>query len=505
MEGPGENRPAADAQGLGSAERLAALRQAGLSAAPYEAMERFARLVARALNVPVALVSLVEADRQVFPGMVGLAEPWASTRQTPLSHSLCQHVAASGSPLVLPDARLDERTCSSLAIPDLGVIAYAGMPLTDAEGHVLGSLCAIDQRPRAWTEQELADLTDLAAAWSGELRLRFVSLHARQAQAAAEEAGREARSYAAQIAVALQRAQLVLRAAADLAGTTGLDEVRRSVRNLVSGELKPAYVGLVLVDGKELRRVADPDVSYVTEVRSPAYPLDSPLPSARAIRDGEMVVVDDHRQVGTRYGPAGAEFEAAGLQSAVCVPLPGAERTLGALVLGWTAPHQVDLTEQAVLTAVAGYTARAVERALLLDERVRVARELQQAMLTDLPDIPGLQLAATYRPAAASELVGGDWYDAYQLPTQSYGRRTGPAGAVLPVALTIGDITGHDIRSAAVMGQVRSMLRQADLVGHLGPAGAVAAVEGPARTWRLTRPAPSCTATWCPAVKPPGS
>src|ERR1700760_3392976 len=119
---------------LDSAERLTALRQAGLTAAPDEAMERVARLVASSLRVPVALVSLVEADRQVFPGMVGLAEPYATTRQTPLSHSMCQHVATSGSPLILPDARLDKRTCASLAIPDLGVVAYAGMPLTDGAG-----------------------------------------------------------------------------------------------------------------------------------------------------------------------------------------------------------------------------------------------------------------------------------------------------------------------------------------------------------------------------------
>ena len=221
-------------------------------------------------------MSLVEAGRQVFPGMAGLAEPWATTRQTPLSHSLCRHVAASGSPLVLADARLDERACSSLAIGDLGVAAYAGMPLTGTDGHVLGSLCAIDHRPRAWTGQELADLADLAAACSGELRLRIMTQHAQRAQTRAERAGQEARSSAAQTAVALQRAQLMLQAAADLAGTTGLNEVRRSPRNLVSGDLKPAYVGLVLLDGRELRRVVDPDVSYVTEARSPAFPLTVP-------------------------------------------------------------------------------------------------------------------------------------------------------------------------------------------------------------------------------------
>ena len=143
---------------------------------------------------------------------------------------------------------------------------------------------------------------------------------------------------------------------------------------------------------------------------------------------------------------------------------------LGTLVLGWDTPHQVDVTEQAVLTAIAGYTARAIERALYLDERVTVAIQLQQAMLTDLPAVSGLQLGALYRPAADGELVGGDWYDAYPLGA---GRVS-----VLPLVLTVGDVTGHDMQAATIMGQIRSMLRQADF-DHpdRGPAAAVTAVE----------------------------
>src|ERR1035438_2300047 len=115
----------ADVTALSSPGRLAALRQVGLGAAADAGMERLARLVASTLQVPVALVSLVEKNRQVFPGMVGLAEPWATTRQTPLSHSMCQHVTASGSPLILLGRREDERTCNNLAIGDLGEIGRA--------------------------------------------------------------------------------------------------------------------------------------------------------------------------------------------------------------------------------------------------------------------------------------------------------------------------------------------------------------------------------------------
>jgi GAF domain-containing protein len=335
-DGPGPANAGRDALSsaerlaVSSAERLAVLRQVGLTAAADEGMERFARLVTRILSVPVALVSLVEADRQVFPGMVGLAEPWATSRQTPLSHSLCQHVTVSGRPLILPDARQDEQMCTSMAISDLGVVAYAGMPLTDGRGHVLGSLCAIDERPRAWSQRELTDLADLAAACSAELRLRIVSQQAERALAEAEVARQTAegsreqvQAYAAQAQVALERSELMLRAAEDLADTSGLIEVRRRVRDLVSGALKPAYVGLVLRDGQQLRRVPDPEITYAHEHFRAVVPLDSPLPSARAIRHGQLIVSHDQSTVETLQGeedPAGHGAEV--LQSAAYIRFP---------------------------------------------------------------------------------------------------------------------------------------------------------------------------------------
>jgi serine phosphatase RsbU (regulator of sigma subunit) len=455
MTGPGKIPVpvSADVGALSSPGRLAALRQVGLGAAADAGMERLARLVASTLQVPVALVSLVERDRQVFPGMVGLAEPWATTRQTPLSHSMCQHVTASGSPLILSDAREEERTCDNLAIGDLGVIAYAGMPLTDGQGHVLGSLCAIDVRPRSWTAQELADLADLAEAGSADLRLRIVSMQAH---------------------VALERSKLALRAAEELADTTSLVDVRTKVRDLVTGGLRPAYIGLALVDGEQLRRLPDPEISYLTEMIEPVFPLSSSRPSAHAVRAGQIVLITDRAALEHGYGPdAAATFAASGLETVVCVPIPGTRRTLGTLILGWATPYQIDVGERAILSTIAGYTGRAVERALYLDDRITAARQLQQAMLTDLPATPGLRLAALYRPAAHADLVGGDWYDAYPLPSHA-----GETGPVPTLAVTVGDITGHDMRAAAIMGQVRSMLRQADLDHQgLGPAAAVTAME----------------------------
>lgn len=154
-------------------ERLATLRRLALLDTPAEeAFDRLTQLASKIIDAPVALVSLVDRDRQFFKSHVGLAEPWASQRETPLSHSFCQHAVASGEPLVVEDAREDPLLRENLAIPDLGVIAYAGIPLITDAGHALGSFCVIDSEPRKWTADELETLRDLAAGVMSEIELR---------------------------------------------------------------------------------------------------------------------------------------------------------------------------------------------------------------------------------------------------------------------------------------------------------------------------------------------
>lgn len=154
-------------------KRLEALVGAGLlDTAAEEPFDRLTRLVSRVLGVPVSLVSLVAADRQFFKSQVGLPEPWATARETPLSHSFCQHVVTLQEPLIVERAEADPRVCDNLAIRDLGVAAYLGVPLRTPEGHVLGSLCAIDTKPRPWSEDDLLTLQDIAHAVMGEISLR---------------------------------------------------------------------------------------------------------------------------------------------------------------------------------------------------------------------------------------------------------------------------------------------------------------------------------------------
>lgn len=154
-------------------ERLAALRESTLLDTPTEeAFDRLTRLAARILHTPAALVSLVDKDRQFFKSRLGLPEPWASLGETPLSYSFCQHTVASGEPLIIQDAREHPLVFDNLAIAELQVVSYAGIPLITSDGQVLGSFCVLDDHPRIWSEDEIAILTDLAGAVMSEIELR---------------------------------------------------------------------------------------------------------------------------------------------------------------------------------------------------------------------------------------------------------------------------------------------------------------------------------------------
>ncbi|UFS72675.1 ATP-binding protein [Geomonas sp. RF6] len=154
-------------------ERLAALRAVALLDTPTEeAFDRLAWLATRSLHAPVALVSLVDADRQFFKSCIGLPEPWQAQRETPLTHSFCKYNRVAGKPLVIEDARQDPLFRDNLAVKDLNVIAYLGMPLVTADGYILGSFCVIDGKPRQWTEEEISIVAKLSYAVMTEIQLR---------------------------------------------------------------------------------------------------------------------------------------------------------------------------------------------------------------------------------------------------------------------------------------------------------------------------------------------
>lgn len=148
------------------AARLAALRSACiLDTPPEERFDRITRLASKIFDVPIALVSLVDADRQWFKSRVGL-----TATETPRDMSFCAHTILGADVMMVENATEDERFADNpLVTGDPSIRFYAGCPLTAGDGNRLGTLCLIDRQPRRLSDEQLAVLRDLAAIVSNEI------------------------------------------------------------------------------------------------------------------------------------------------------------------------------------------------------------------------------------------------------------------------------------------------------------------------------------------------
>lgn len=157
--------------------RLAALARYGvLDTPPEQDFDDLARVAAYVCGTPIALVSLVDRDRQWFKAEVGLG-----LRETPLSQSICRHAMLEPGLFVVPDARQDERFASNpLVTGPTRLRFYAGAVLETEEGLPLGTLCVLDHRPRTLDAAQQDALRALARQVMTVLELR--RLNVRQSQ-----------------------------------------------------------------------------------------------------------------------------------------------------------------------------------------------------------------------------------------------------------------------------------------------------------------------------------
>jgi PAS domain S-box-containing protein len=148
------------------AQRLAALRALNvLDTPPEERFDRITRIAARLMDVPICLVSLVDANRQWFKSCVGLA-----ARETPRDISFCGHAILESEALVIPDALAAPRFADNpLVAGEPRIRFYAGQPLSAVDGSRLGTLCLIDRKPRHMSAADLQALRDLAHMVEREL------------------------------------------------------------------------------------------------------------------------------------------------------------------------------------------------------------------------------------------------------------------------------------------------------------------------------------------------
>jgi len=158
---------------LRDVHRLAAVQRTGLLDTPAEEeFDRLTRAAALALDAPLAFVTIVDDRRSFWKSCVGLEVPEVGDRQLPVEESLCHFGASTGNSLIVPDARLDERTRASTPVKVMGVRAWASVPLRARGGEVIGSFCVGDIATREWSDSEIAILEALAEATASEIALR---------------------------------------------------------------------------------------------------------------------------------------------------------------------------------------------------------------------------------------------------------------------------------------------------------------------------------------------
>jgi len=170
--------------------RLESLHQSGHLDTPIEErFERITRLACRALNTPIAGISLIDRDRQWFKSIQGLP-----VRETPREQAFCGFTILDDKPLVVRDARADDRFSDNpLVYNDPNIVFYAGYPVRASDGSRIGSLCVIDRKPHQPSHEDLQLLRDLAALAESELARSMQDSVQRELLGQCDELARAAR------------------------------------------------------------------------------------------------------------------------------------------------------------------------------------------------------------------------------------------------------------------------------------------------------------------------
>ncbi len=258
---------------------------------------------------------------------------------------------------------------------------------------------------------------------------------------AVDEERRRHTSVVERTTAALAHARTVREVIAVLADEQGLS--RLGAENIILGLVEAGRIRLVS-EGKAGSFV--PDLEYTR--------VGDEFPMSEVVRTLTPRYVHSRAQFRHNYPRLWHAIEPLNVNSAAYLPLIAQGRPIGVIGLFFERESSFGDQERNVLLALGSSIAQSLARAMLYDQEHDLAAELQQAMLPRrIPGVPGAQIAVRYRSARMGRDIGGDWYDVIPLPN---GR----------VAAVIGDVQGHDTQAAALMGQLRIVLRAYAAEGH---------------------------------------
>ncbi|MGW0825066.1 ATP-binding SpoIIE family protein phosphatase [Streptomyces sp. NPDC002845] len=259
------------------------------------------------------------------------------------------------------------------------------------------------------------------------------------------------------------REAFLLDAGRALAEARSTAEVLRVAAGLSMPGFSPDGLAVFGVEGDRLTVVGHHGHRPGDERPFTEMSLNTDYPAAEVARTGRAVYLSSPEDYKSRYPTSWPLAQRFGRQSWAFLPLTVAGRTMGAWMAAFTYPVSFTPDERSVLTTVARMLAQALSRAGTAESERELTDGLQRSMLPTLgPEIPGMSVAARYVPTGGGLQVGGDWYDMIPLPGST--SRTTPGGGRF--ALVIGDVQGHDVRAAGLMGQLRVALRAYAAEGH---------------------------------------
>ena len=321
---------------VGRPSRLRALADLGVNAeSSAKALDRIASVACRVLDVPVALVNLVGADRQRFVGCGG-PEPWASMGGMPLTAGFCPFALSVEQAYVLEDARADPVLAVNPAVERFGVVAYAGVPLRAPDGEPIGTLCAIGFEPRTWSQDDIALLTDLAAGVMAELQLL----------AATRQLARDQ--------TRLRTLTALSSALAQDAGDA-VDEVSRIVERF---DANAVWLSMVDESGETLCTAAASGAESVEAAQQSDVPLAGHLPPAEVVRTGEPDFLTTRADVRDRFAELLDAMPDVG--SVAVLPLAAGDTRLGVLGVSFADERALSAADREYLAALSGITALAL-------------------------------------------------------------------------------------------------------------------------------------------------